>query len=106
MISEATFRAVQEFSEVRDWDRFHAPVNLAMSIAIEAGELLECFQWGDCPDGHRVQEELADVVTYCILMATKLGIDLDSAVMEKMADSAAKYPVEKARGRSVKYDKL
>ena len=97
---------VLAFSEERDWDQFHTPVNLAKSIAIEAGELLECYQWNDQADPHAVEEELADILNYCLQMASKLGLDPIEIVRKKMKKNAAKYPVEKCRGRSDKYDQL
>lgn len=90
----------------RDWAQFHTPENLAKSISIEAGELLECFQWSSGPDLSRVTEELADVLTYCYLLADRLGLDPDEIVIDKLAVTNDKYPVEKARGRSAKYDEL
>jgi NTP pyrophosphatase (non-canonical NTP hydrolase) len=90
----------------RDWGQFHTAENLAKSVAIEAGELLECFQWGGEADGSRVVSELADVMTYCILLADRIGVDLDEVVMDKLAVTRAKYPVDRAKGRSTKYDEL
>lgn len=95
-----------DFIAERDWAQFHSPENLAKSIAIEAGELLECFQWGADADEARVREELADVLTYCTLLAAKLGIDPEQLILDKLAVTREKYPVEKARGRSAKYDAL
>ncbi|WP_432487079.1 nucleotide pyrophosphohydrolase [Kineococcus sp. SYSU DK018] len=69
--------------EERDWGQFHTPENLAKSIAIEASELLECFQWSSDADAARVQSELADVLTYCYLLADKIGVDADTIVVEK-----------------------
>ena len=97
---------VMAFSEERDWDQFHSPVNLAKSIAIEAGELLECYQWSDEADSEAVEEELADVLNYCLQMAAKLNLDPAEIVRKKMKKNAEKYPVEKSRGRSTKYDQL
>lgn len=97
---------VVRFTEERDWDQFHSPSNLAKSISIEAGELLECYQWSDDADPAAVEEELADVLNYCLLMASKLGLDPIEIVKRKLAISAEKYPVEKSKGRSAKYDKL
>ena len=101
-----TIDRVRRFTEDRDFDQFHSPVNLAKSIVIEAGELLECYQWSDDADIERVKEELADVIVLCQNMLDKLGLDVDEIVNSKMAKNEAKYPVEKARGRAVKYDKL
>ncbi len=99
-------RKIREFNEERDWDQFHSPGNIAKSIMIEAGELLECFQWSDDYDMEAVCDELGDVVNYCIVLADKLGVDLEEVVLNKLEKSRKKYPVEKARGSSLKYDKL
>ena len=97
---------IEAFTEERDWDQFHTPVNLAKSIAIEAGELLECFQWNDEGEFSAVEEELADVLTYSLQLANKMKLDPAEIVRKKMQISAKKYPVEKSKGRSTKYDKL
>ena len=97
---------IVEFTRERDWDQFHSPENLAKSISIEAGELLECFQWNNEYDLDEVKEELADVINYCLLMADKLGVDAKQIVLDKMEKTAKKYPVEKAKGVSTKYNKL
>jgi len=97
---------LRDFVAEREWAQFHSPENLAKSISIEAAELLECFQWTADADSSRVQEELADVLTYCLLLADRLGVDPDQIVLDKLAKTGAKYPVEKARGRSTKYDAL
>ena len=99
-------KIIDEFNKERDWDQFHSPVNLAKSIAIEAGELLECFQWDDNYDIEEVKEELADVLNYCIQMANKLGVDPKQIVLDKIEKNAKKYPIEKSKGKSTKYDKL
>jgi dCTP diphosphatase len=97
---------IEKFNKERDWDQFHSPENLAKSICIEAGELLECFQWDNNYDLEDVKEELADVLNYCIQMANKLGIDPEEIVLDKIQKNAKKYPVEKAKGVSTKYNKL
>ncbi len=97
---------IKKFNEERDWDQFHSPENLAKSISIEAGELLECFQWNNEYDLDEVKEELADVLNYCIQMASKLGVDPKQIVLDKMEKTAQKYPVEKSKGKSTKYNKL
>ena len=98
---------IQKFADDRDWYQFHTPSNLAKSVAIEAGELLECFQWNDTEfEKEHVLEELADVMSYCIMMAQTLGVDLIDVVNSKMDKNERKYPVEKAKGISTKYDKL
>lgn len=101
-----TIRKVLEFSRERDWEQFHTPENLAKSISIEAAELLECYQWNTDADREAVLEELADVLSYCILMADSLDADISDIVLRKLEKSAAKYPVEKSRGKSTKYDRL
>ncbi|MFC7456244.1 MazG-like family protein [Brachybacterium sp. GCM10030267] len=90
----------------REWVQFHRPENLAKSIAIEAGELLECYQWRGDADRERVADELADVLTYALLLADRLDLDPERIVLDKLERTRAKYPVEKARGRSAKYDQL
>lgn len=103
---EELTKKVVEFTRERDWDQFHSPENLAKSISIEAGELLECFQWNNEYDKEEVSEELADVINYCILMADKLGVDAKQIVLDKMEKTEKKYPVDKAKGVSTKYNKL
>ena len=99
-------KVLREFNEERDWDQFHSPENLAKSISIEAGELLECFQWGNDFKEEDVCEELADVITYCIMLADKLDVSIEEIVLDKLKKTKRKYPVNKARGVSTKYDKL
>ena len=106
-MKQSTIDIVKKFTEDRDWEQFHTPENLAKSISIEAGELLECFQWnGEDFDIEKVKEELADVLAYCINMADVLNLDMDGILVEKMKKNAEKYPVEKAKGIATKYDKL
>ena len=97
---------IKRFNEEREWDQFHSPCNLAKSISIEAGELLECFQWNDNFDMDDVLEELADVTNYCLQMAQVLGVDIIDVVNKKMDVSEKKYPADKAKGVSTKYNKL
>ena len=106
MLDDAVAQKLHAFSEERDWDQFHTPENLAKSISIEAAELLECFQWSPAGDPQAVKEELADVLTYCYFLAMKVGLEPDQIVLEKLAVTAQKYPVEKSRGSSVKYDHM
>ena len=94
------------FVAERDWAQFHTPENLAKSVAIEAGELLECFQWSAEARPDRVREELADVLTYCLLLADRIGVDPNQIVLEKLETTRKKYPVDKSRGSSAKYDEL
>lgn len=106
MVEQSVGEAIAAFVAERDWAQFHSPENLAKSIAIEAGELLECFQWNADAEPERVREELADVLTYCMLLADRIGVDANQIVLDKLAVTAEKYPVDKARGRSDKYDVL
>jgi dCTP diphosphatase len=98
--------ALREFNRERDWEQFHTPENLAKSISIEAAELLECFQWSAKAEPAKVQEELADVLIYAYLLAEKMGLDPNKIALDKLEVSRQKYPVDKARGRSTKYDEL
>ena len=104
---EVLKQEIEQFNKDRDWDQFHSPANLAKSISIEANELLECFQWDEEHyDIEEVKEELADVMNYCIQMSNKLNLDIKEIIEWKLAITAKKYPVEKARGKSTKYNKL
>lgn len=99
--------SLRNFVAEREWAQFHTKENLAKSIAIEAGELLECFQWGsDAGSDERVAGELADVLTYCYLLADRLGVTPSEVVLRKLETTRAKYPVDKARGSSRRYDQL
>lgn len=98
---------IKKFNEEREWNQFHTPSNLAKSISIEANELLECFQWNDTNfDMDDVLEELADVTNYCLQMAQVLGVDIIDVVNKKMDVTEKKYPIDKAKGVSTKYNKL
>jgi dCTP diphosphatase len=102
--------ALRRFAAERDWDQFHSPRNLAAALSVEAAELLEPFQWltdeqsRDLPPEARaaVEQEIADVLLYLV----RLAVDLASAARAKIARNAVKYPVEKARGSSRKYDEI
>ena len=107
---EVTQRAL-EFRHERDWEQFHNPKDLAISLNLEAAELLECFQWSGSDtsaDGReqRLREELADVLIYSIYMADAIGADIPQIIDEKLRLNAAKYPVDRARGKSAKYTEL
>ena len=106
-MKQETIDRIRKFTEDRDWDQFHTSANLAKSISIEANELLECFQWSDTEyEISHVKEELADVLVYCRNMLDKLDLDEDEIVNEKMSRNEAKYPVDKAKGKADKYDRL
>lgn len=96
-----------KFREERNWKQFHTPENLAKSVVIEASELLENYQWGNGhEDFHNVQEEIADIVGYCLYLCDHYGFDLETIMKEKIKKNAKKYPVDKAYGKSDKYNKL
>jgi dCTP diphosphatase len=105
---------LRTFAAEREWDQFHSPKNLAMALSVEASELLEHFQWKSETESAQptadelkaISHEAADVLLYLIRIADKLGIDLVAAAKEKMVLNAQKYPVEKARGSSKKYDEI
>lgn len=103
-----------EFSRERDWNQFHSPKNLASALVVEAGELLEPFQWLteeesralDPAKLEAVADEMADVLLYLIQLSTVLNIDLVAVADAKLKRNAQKYPVERARGTSKKYNEL
>ncbi len=108
---------LRKFRDVRDWSQFHDPKNLAEAISIEAGELQELFLWKDKDiviekikkDKNfrkEVGEELADIVIFCINFANTTGLDISSIVLDKINESNKKYPIEKAKGNAIKYNKL
>lgn len=103
---EKVQKEIERFNQERDWDQFHSPENLAKSIAIEAGELLECFQWNNNYDKEEVCDELADVFNYCFQMANKLEVNPEEIILNKLEKTRKKYPIEKAKGVSTKYNKL
>ena len=105
-MNQATKDRIRKFCTDRDWEQFHTPSNIAKSIAIEAAELLECYQWSDEADIEHVKEELADVIVYCQNMLDILHLDVNEIVNDKMTKNEAKYPVEKARGSNAKYTEL
>lgn len=110
-MTQETINQILKFRDDRDWKQFHNPKDLAISISLEASELLEVFQWSgaDTSSNNKIEEikeELADVVNYCVLMADACGLDLDEIVQTKIEKNNEKYPVEKSRGKSDKYDKL
>ena len=106
MGNEELRAALRQFVAERNWQQFHTPENLAKSISIESSELLELFQWSEPSSIEEVKDELADVLTYCILLADKYDLDIEKIVLEKLEKTKAKYPVEKSFGSSEKYDRL
>lgn len=109
---EAIRNRLREFSDARDWDQFHSPKNLSMALSVEVSELVECFQWL-IEDQSRsltdeqlsdISDEIADVQLYLVLLADKLGIDISIAVDQKIKKNEEKYPADKVKGSSKKYD--
>jgi dCTP diphosphatase len=105
---------IRAFNRERDWEKYHAPKNLAMAIAVEVAELLEVFQWlteeqsRDLPQAKRqaVEEEIGDITILLLALADELGVDVLDAARKKLERNRIKYPVEKSRGRAEKYDEL
>lgn len=95
---------LRQFNGERDWEPFHTPENLAKSIAIEAGELLECFQWDSSYDREALSDEIADVMLYCLMLSDKVGLDMKEEMLRKIRKNGEKYPVQVCRGSSRKYD--
>ncbi len=94
---------LKAFASDRDWDKFHTPENLAKSVAIEASELLECYQWSNDADIDKVQEEIADVMNYCLMLCNKLELDPKEIIMNKIEKNKLKYPIDKCYGKHDKY---
>jgi Predicted pyrophosphatase len=110
-MTDETIKQILHFRDDRNWKQFHNPKDLAISISLEAAELLEVFQWSgedvNCTEKmDKIREELADVVNYCVLMADACGLDLDEIIQTKISRNNEKYPVEKAYGSKEKYNKL
>lgn len=106
-----TIDAVNQFRDVRNWRQFHNPKDLAISISLEASELLEVFQWKSNEEvvgqkNDQLKDELADVLIYCIMLATDLNCDIDTIIAEKLKKNELKYPIEKSKGSKEKYRSL
>ena len=105
---------LREFAKERDWEQFHSPKNLAMALSVEAAELLEIFQWSnsggldeikDAKKKREIEEEVADIFNYLLKICDKLDIDLEKAALDKIEINESKYPVEKVKGSSKKYNR-
>ena len=110
-MTQETIYQILKFRDDRDWKQFHNPKDLAISISLEAAELLEVFQWSGsdtlCEQKKdKIKEELADVINYCVLMADVCGLDMDEIVQEKIKRNNEKNPVKKAKGTSDKNSEL
>ncbi len=104
-------KKVVEFRDKRNWKQFHNPKDLAISLSLEAAELLEIFQWKNSEQAvaeklDNIEEELADVLIYAFLLSNELNIDLNKAVLKKIEKNDKKYPLEKAYGSAKKYSEL
>ena len=97
---------VEAFVRDRNWESFHNPKDLSMALSVEASELMDLYLWDREPDIERVKEEMADVLIYLLELSSRTGIDLSDAVEKKLEKNDERYPVDKCRGRSEKYDKL
>ena len=111
MTIDEAIAAARAFRDERDWAQFHNPKDLAIAVSVEAGELLQCFQWSGqdlCTLDKKPElcDELADVMIYCAYLADALGVDAGDVMGRKIAKNALKYPVEKAKGNSKKYTEL
>jgi NTP pyrophosphatase (non-canonical NTP hydrolase) len=106
MGNEELLLALRQFVSERNWEQFHTPENLAKSISIESAELLELFQWAEPSNLEDVKDELADILTYCILLADKYDLDVEEIILEKLDKTKGKYPIDKSYGSSEKYDRL
>lgn len=111
MITQETTDIILQFRDDRNWRQFHNPKDLAISMNLEAAELLEVFQWSGaelfCKEKlPQIAEELADVTSYCVLLADACGLDLDQILRDKFRKNSEKYPVDKAYGSSKKYTEL
>ena len=97
---------ILKFAKERDWLQFHTPRNLAESISIEAAELLELYQWWKEPEDENVKEEIADILIYCYQLCNVKGWKPHNLIAKKLKENAKKYPVEKSKGNSKKYNQL
>ena len=110
-MKQETIDMILKFRDDRNWKQVHNPKDLAISLSLEASELLEVFQWSgtdlECKDKiGKVKEELADVLNYCVLLASAYNLDIDQIMQDKVRQNEKKYPVEKAFGSSKKYTEL
>lgn len=111
VIRQETTEKILSFRNERNWSQFHNPKDLAISVSLEAAELLECFQWSGSDTEvttklEAMKEELSDIFIYSILLADRLKINLDEVIQAKIAKNAEKYPVEKSFGKSSKYTEI
>jgi len=111
---EEIYKIITEFRKKRDWEKFHNPKNLAISISLEANELLEHFQWKDLEESleysknnkNEISSEIADILTYVLYLCNDLSIDISEVIKKKIKENAKKYPVSKSKGNSKKYNQF
>lgn len=107
MIKPETIKRINEFVKERNWHQFHTDENLAKSIVLEASEILELFQWSsECKNEEDLKDEIADVLTYIIMLCENHHYNLDEIINRKLDKTIAKYPVDKTYGKSKKYNEL
>tara|TARA_E500000178_G_C16756685_1_gene632826 strand:+ start:131 stop:478 length:348 start_codon:yes stop_codon:yes gene_type:complete len=108
-------KRLDKFAKDRDWDQFHSPKNLTMALSVEVAELVEIFQWSnsggldeidDLETRKKIEEEVADIFIYLLKISAKLNLDLSHIINEKINKNEKKYPINKSKGKSDKYDKL
>ena len=106
---------LDKFAKDRDWDQFHNPKNLSMALSVEVAELVEIFQWSnsdglneikDLDTRRKIEEEIADIFIYLLMISRKLNLDLSQIINKKIEKNEKKYPISKSKGKSDKYDKL
>lgn len=110
-MNKETIARIRKFRDDRDWSQFHNPKDVAISISLEANELLEIFQWSgtdlECADKKaHMAEELADIMVYTVHMADAMGVDIDEIINAKMDQNERKYSIDKAKGSAKKYNEL
>ncbi|ABY44614.1 nucleotide pyrophosphohydrolase [Bacillus mycoides] len=110
-MNQHTIKEILKFRDDRDWKQFHNPKDLAISLSLEASELLENFQWKSSEDAieqnfENIKDELADVLIYSILLADQMNLDIEEVIQNKLEKNKRKYPVEKSFGSNKKYNEL
>ena len=111
---EEIYKIITSFRKERDWEKFHNPKNLAISISLEANELLEHFQWIDLKESleyaknnkNKISPEIADILVYILYLCNDLDIDISEAIKKKIKENKEKYPVKKSKGKSTKYNQF
>ncbi len=100
---EKIIKKINSFVQARNWEQYHTSSELARALNIEASELSELYLWGKTPSSERLREELADVLIYALMLADKNGININTAILDKIEKNAKKYPVQEYKGTNKKY---